>query len=252
MPNYKLSPSIVQHMIAEGNKLLERRVSHMNTGFPIGYKKLQAAILPGRWRDTILEMKADGISAIHDATILRVSVVAYGIERAADVYVITKKKMLFCHDSHSVQLDLQVLSSVELSSLISWVNTAVRERRLANLAKKTIAEFFDGRSGGTSGHIVARWPALTTLVDPKTGWSEHQRMINAGWRTKFASPPRNLNPYLWGVTPSGWQVKNEKAMKLTEMLLNSASLLPEKVEDSAEVEASIYSWTPAPGDLDKP
>jgi len=254
MPNYKLSPNIIKHMTEEGNKLCERRVAHMNVGFPIGYEKLQAAILPARWRDVILEMKREGITALYATTDLNVTVNADGIERAAKIYVKTKHEMLFCHERHTIQLDLSVLSDDELSGLISWVNTSVRERRLANIAMNTIMVFLNCYAD-SSGHVVARWPALTTLINPKIGYSAHERQILAGWRTKFASPPRNLKPYGWEPMHNvghGWRTKNEKAMKLTEMILTSASLLPEKVEDSAEVKASISSWTPIAGDLDKP
>lgn len=64
MPNYKLSPKIIEHMIAVGNNLCERRVSHMQTGFPISRNKIQEAILPAKWRKVILEMKAEGVAAL--------------------------------------------------------------------------------------------------------------------------------------------------------------------------------------------
>lgn len=162
----------------------------------------------------------------------------------------------FCtHGSDRIAFDASVFTPDEIAVLTKWTNTAVQERRLANLAKKTINVFLKTNAFSlTSAHVLARWPALAMLVDPKTKvyyYSDHERSNLVEWRRKFQEPVRNLKPYAWSPTDT-WYIRNQKAMRLAETILTSAQMLPEKIEDTSEVKALVVSWRPLPGDLDKP
>lgn len=254
MPNHKLSPNIIDHMQSVGKALCARRVAYMETGFPIGRDKMQAAILPAKWRDVIMEMKRDGVSALNSTASIIVEIKGEGITRTTHAQI-HRRTEGFLYANVKPQADLSVLTPEEITKLATWVNTAVQERRLANLANRTINNFFDDGQGKSVAHVVARWPALITLIDPdlSRGYLSYheQKVILPGWKQKFSNPPNNLKPYAWAPNDP-WLAKHRKAMLLTETVLASAQMLPKEIPDTAEVTANVRSWTPLPGDLDKP
>lgn len=266
MPNYKLGPTIIDHMKARATALCERRVSYMQCGFPISKEKVQAAILPIRWRETVLEMKRDGVAALNttNALSLLVDLGFSDTPRAAQVKLFLPdvspysdmdrdKRFQIC--SSNPGFDTEPLTDAERVALTKWVNTIVTERRLANIAKKAITGFLE-KHALTTGHVLARWPMVVSLIDAsKVGhYQTRDREIVASFRQRFNDPPKTLKPYLWSDSEKlhGWPAKNKGAMRVAETVIASASMLPEEVKDQAEVHATIQSWRPAPGDLDKP
>lgn len=257
MPNYKLGVKTILDLKSVANNLVDRRVDHMETGFPLSYDKIQAGILPAKWRDTLLAMKADGLQTAITTTRPESWVAHPAILRSVKLSFALRKSVVI-PSYKQLDFDTTVLTPDEIEALAKWANNAVRERRLAKLATTTINEFLDTEPYSRStGHILARWPALATLSSQfermlcKTYSSHTERELRRSWRQKFLDAPANLKPYGWGPADP-WPVKNKKAMQLAEMVLTSAEMLPGKIEVNAEVKAEVTSWTPLPGDLDKP
>lgn len=259
MPNYKLSPKVCDHMRAVAKQLVERRCAHMQTGFPLSLDKIQQAVLPAKWRSAILDMIDDGVKLIEYRS-LTCWVDDTSIERAAVLdFVITPPNSVKSPCLAGAVIDVDVLTTDEIAALAKWVNGAVLERRLANLALRTINSFLD--IAVTSGHVLARWPALTMLVqgDPRTicSWMS-QTEVNSitGWRRKLAEPPRHLKFYAWPADlqhpERQWYERHRKAMRAAEVALTGGSMLPKDVKDDSEVKATVKSWRPLPGDLDRP
>ncbi len=246
MPNYKLSPRVLDDMKDRATYLTNQRVEQARTGFPLTRDQVQQAVLPAKWRDQILEMEDDGVEGFVRGpevnTWLRLDL--RGLERevklnlSAGSYYEEQKHLILATKEDG--FDLTVLPPAKQAQLAEWANNLVLERRLANLAQKTINTFLNNdRMSKSVGHVVARWPALTILVQ------------DTGWRHKFASPPVNLKPYRWLPTDD-WPVKNKKAIQIAEMMLTSGAMLPSSIKNDDEIKATLTSWKPLPGDTDKP
>lgn len=269
MPNYKLSPTVVDDMKTYAKKLVERRISQMQSGFPLSRDRIQEGILPEKWRQTIKDMAFDNLDTLQKTE--RVLIVVSADRPTLVQLFNVKPKVFYCYDenieyevyaklrfnknqSPRITFDMSVLSDSERAALVAWANTAVQERRLANLAMRTVNAFLD-KHATSVGHVVARWPGLVMLAKELNTLSNAytsptQQKFRKEWRNKFASPPANLKPYRWQRTDE-WPVKNQKAMKLTEVMLTSGSMMPEPVAPTA-LGATLVSWTPLSGDLDKP
>lgn len=258
MPNYKLSVKAISDLKAVATIFVNRRLDHMETGFPLSYDKIQAGILPAKWRDTLLAMEADGLQPAITTTRPECWVAHPAIPRSVKLSFALRTTSVVIPSYKQLDFDTTVLTPDEIEALAKWANNALRERRLAKLAATTINAFLDTEPYSRStGHILARWPALATLSSYfermlcSTYSSPTERELRRSWRQKFLDAPANLKPYGWGPADP-WPVKNKMAMQLAEMVLTSAEMLPSEIEVNAEVKAGVTSWTPLPGDLDKP
>lgn len=258
MPNYKLGAKIVADMVNAAGIIVNRTVRQVETGFPLSFDQVQAGILPERWRTTALEMRRDGFY-LHTSKTAYTSVAHDTIPRTAQLSISYKGHDLLVMSNSMYQterLDTSILTDKEIAALAAWVNNAVRERRFAGLVTATIKDFLE-KHAETTGHVLARWPALTILGDAVRDVSSPYgsttiREGRESLRAKLADPPRSLKPYDWDARSTMWRMKHARAMQLSELVLASALMLPKDMTDEALMTASIRSWTPLPGDPDKP
>jgi hypothetical protein len=257
MPNYKLSTRTIDDMNLVAQKLVDRRVTQMTSSIPLTFDQVQAGILPERWRDAVHDMKKSGVAFIESKS-AKIDIAHSDIPRAIIVQIAVHSIEQFVGASrwNKLTFDTSVLNNDEMAALVKWANDGVQELRVAKLVKNVIEKFLKNHTAST-GQVLARWPALTMLVDqmptvlnsvfdsPST--SEIRRML----RIRFSDRPKSLKPYKWDMYET-WPVKNRKAMELAEMILTSAAMLPTDYKYESELTASILSWVPAPGDLDKP
>lgn len=263
MPNYRLTPSFVATMTSTADSLCKRRVDQAQTGFPLTNAHVRAALISPKWRETFEHMRADGVD-----TISRTSHSVFIFDRSVD-YTIERTVLLqlshsdefhtnhkharapynivpdFDRGSASVNellFDPSLLTPDEQAALAKWVNNVVQEKRLTNIARKTIGSFLDAHltSGYTLAHVATRWPALKYLAQGDRLWAD-----------RFNNIPRNLKPYAWSIH-SKWHTSHAKAMALTDMVLTSAAMLPATIENTGEVKAVVLSWRPLPLDRDSP
>lgn len=255
MANYKLSAKLVEEMISVTGRMVNRRADNMEQAFPLTHDQIYAGCIPAEWKELLISMAeyGIGIAANH---VINLRVEHPSIIRVACINIKSTRNFLGFVHGKQVTFDTSKLTDKEISALASWVNNAVQEHRVGNLVKATVIEFLRNRAA-TTGHVIARWPALTMLVarlqeEIGNRWdSRTQVETRKVWREKFADPPRNLKPYSWSNEDMVWYEKHRKAMAICDEVLLSASMLPVVVSTS-DIKASVTSWVPLPTDLDKP
>jgi hypothetical protein len=133
-------------------------------------------------------------------------------------------------------IDLRALPDDQRATLIKWVDHAVQEARLAYITKQTVSEFLDKTETNTVGHLMARWPALVSVIEDER------------WKMRCGDAPKNLRRYHWSCSSyaEAWYAKNKRAMKLAEVYLLSALMLP-KAEVSG-ITARVVHWEVKPGE----
>lgn len=265
MPNYKITPRLRDTMVGQAANLCQRRVAQAQTGFPLTQEHVRDTLIPDKWRQVFNAMRADGINTIQTTSLSWIIVdQSHGVDRDALIslqhpaefyihslqgsgsyYLEPMFKRNHATDNMSrLVFDKTILTDDELSSLVKWVNNVVQEKRLSNLALRTITGFINEyqEAGYSIAHIAARWPALKYMVSGDRQWVD-----------RFNNVPRNLKPYKWSVHAEthGWYGKHKKAMALSDMVITSAAMLPAVVNNDV-VKATLLTWRPLPTDQDSP
>jgi hypothetical protein len=252
MPNHRISDSARDALISTVEALTRRRVNHMESGFPIGFGKLQAALLPKKWRDVVPEMEAAGV-CVQSHTRVTVRLRHEQIMREANVVLGTRQQLLGVSWHAVMNLHYDALSGEEIHALARWVNTAVSERRLARLVLRVSKEFLNCYAP-TTAHIQARWPEMRVVFDhlSESGHWSRRRVDNDTWKERIGDRVRSPQKYTWDTDGElAWELKSRKARELIGGVLAGALLLPREVGGSSEVVAQVDKWVPLPTDPDR-
>lgn len=252
MPNHKIFDRARSDLLATAKALTDRRVAHMETGFPLSHAQMQAVILPRRWREILPEVAAAGVGVQSNRNI-RVKCDGALMPRAAIVQTICVKDLIGSDWYRPMTLHLDALSDDESRGLAAWVNTAIHERRQAKFIVRIVTEFLKDHAP-TTAHVQARWPELSVLFDHMaafaSGWGD-RKVRQAEWKTKMQERPKSQKAYRWDDKSADWEVRSRRARELASGVLAGALILPEKIEEKSEVTASVQQWTPLPTDPDK-
>jgi len=240
MPNYQISPRLQNDMNDRMRELTTRRISHMQSGFPISPEKVQQSILPSKWRQIIVEMLNDDIQLNKEHYGITVAIYGLpGLDRRVTL-VVTNHVFTTVSRHNTQDFDLSALTPSECVELSKWVNTLITETRMAQLANEYVRRFLNTESVSKSvGHILTNWPALIALVEDKN------------WKRKFSDRPKSLNKYkLIDITAAERFNKQAKTRQIAEMLINSALMLPAYTPNGMIVK--VTTWEKLPDDLDNP
>lgn len=271
MANYKLGKNLPEQMVARATSLIRRREDQARTGFPLSEDILRDAILPARWRHNIKEMVTEGMTGIPKTRQIQVMVAGLpGLERDVILHLGVHGEGILhahnqvqacyyydivCHFKLEVrsETDDEMLARItpdwslfpveQLTSLAAWTNNLVTETRLVRIARRVIKDYLVNQPelSRTVGHVMARWPGLALLVAE-----------DKIWRRRFANPPRNLKPYGWSEN-SAWLKLYGKAMKLADMVLLSADMLPAEIKLNSHEQPfvpQLKTWRSLPTDKD--
>jgi hypothetical protein len=106
------------------------------------------------------------------------------------------------------------LSADKVAALVTWTNNVVRERRLKQVADATVTALLMHWMP-TVGHVMARFPVLALLAQEQP------------WKARFHQPPQRLRRYEWPADGPAAEARAcyEKAMRATEVVLTSATML---------------------------
>jgi hypothetical protein len=264
MPNYKISPSAQSLMRDQAKALCDRRIALAEADFPLDFEEVQAAILPAPVRETMQRLIADGVDTIsRDNDVYYILPSSVGTERRVVLnlrsgerffnarsevgYVSSISPYYLKSDDPRFNIDLSVVPPEKGEAVVKWVDNAVRERRMAEITQATVSWFLTHAclpvTFITAAHVMARWPTIALLVD---GLGE-----GSYYKTKFREVPAKLDR--WGWPPNDpARAKYAKAMKLADMFLTSAMMLPKtnttKPIGKNEVRVSITEYQKFPGE----
>jgi hypothetical protein len=254
MPNYKLPPSLREHMVAQAKTLCDRRVSLAHDDFPLTREDIQDAAMPPRVRKIVKGLIAEGMQTIQQThtfhfvlrkdlhSIDRDVVVSAHVSEPMfyfkEIHRYSTSDRVFAVDTHDV--DISWLPQEKLTALSKWVNNAVKENRMREVTMSTVAWFLQHAclpvDHITAAHIMARWPTIATLATEKY----HQ--------ARFREVPAKLTRWDWPENDPARE-KCRRAMRLADMVLTSAQMMPKEDRTAKrELSASIIIWEKFPGE----
>lgn len=250
MPNYKLSSSFRPAVIARCEQLTGLILQHMRLDFPLTAAEVEAAVTPPevlerlRWLDKagVEELprvnKADfPLSPEHMPGLERRVVVEVYLQ--ASIFVPKGLSVGYANDGtyheswykNLIELRADMIPPAKVAPLVRWANQCVRERRLKEMANKTVFNVLSNHCKSTA-HIMARWPFLATLVQDEF------------WVKRLRVAPVNLKPYR---ATSEFMERFGKRMQASEIVLSKAQLLGEYTAPSTPT-ARIGAWERAESD----
>jgi hypothetical protein len=145
---------------------------------------------------------------------------------------------------------LSVLSEAKHAALVKWVETALMERRRAELTKDTVASFIKAIENPSIGKYMARWPGLKVALKDIGGHSRSTGHYT--WQDRARNLPTNLNRWKWpwGGPEAEWYQRNKAAMAIADEILLAASGAPElrnttypsSIPIASITRANIVAW----------
>jgi hypothetical protein len=259
MPNWTLSPTFKAYTSAWASNLADKRLFQSQRDFPLNRDTIQKLTASDRMLALLKELGSHGIKT--DTTVNTVgwyvpgnrgiilsvkgispSVITSDAHRGYSYNLMNKtaaprtKGLLHNAMAPTFPMDWQALTEDQRATLTKWVDHAVQEVRLAHITKQTVSEFLDKTETNTVGHLMVRWPALVSVIEDER------------WKMRCGDAPKNLRRYHWSCNPyaEAWYTKNKRAMKLAEVCLLSAMMLP-KAEVSG-ITARVVHWEVKPGE----
>lgn len=251
MPNYKLTSYIKQLIVAEVNAICIRRIAYAEDAFPISLDEVQSVVMPAdvvaslKWLEsrnvTGLPRDQDPlfIAAKEDLQIKRDVVIHTFLPEAVFADAASFYFNASCFDDKAYpemrdkhRIDPSLLRPTTVVALSEWIEGVVREMRLAEVTRATVAQMLETHLP-TSGHLLVRWPLLGTLI-PAT---------EPEWKKRLRNPPVRTKQYVWpGSVPF------EKHIKIADTVLLGGSMLTDYVGDPTRVRAKVDYWQKLPSD----
>jgi hypothetical protein len=215
MPSYKLTARTKIEIVQEARRLLELRVSTMETGFPLTHEQVVEATVPVIARECFAALEAMGCESLNPAYSVCAVVAgdevrhpalieiglknkiyavwdaqsrAYYAERAFKTYGTANSPRLYAGEVERLMLDMSVLPEDVRARLIKWVNNAARERRIGDAAIKLVDQFLEDHCNST-GELNRRWPGLRIVFSKMGGdWPARMRDTSRVSLSRWAWP----------------------------------------------------------------
>jgi hypothetical protein len=248
MPNWKLSPGVRQAMRDAAVNLCGRRIMVAQSGFPLTEEEAHELIIGREVMEQLNVLKGMKVNTISKANSLVADIKA---DRTVSIQINFNEQVEYKNSNQHYYSrgearelsDISYLPPLKQVQLLQWTNNLLREYRMADITKKTVLWFLEGNWSAvqhmTAAHIMANWPALTLLVDDNRVLPE--------WRNRFHQVPSKLDR--WSLRGYPEYIKHKSAMKLAEMFLNSAVLLPSD-QPKEPLNVLLVKWVRQPGDPD--
>jgi hypothetical protein len=257
MPNWVPSPDHIDKFKQAVNLLTAKRVSAMETGFPLNLEQVQLITRPPE----LAKLMALGLDSLNTTNWIcfevgpqhgagRRSIVQIHFERPQHYAYNRQTRGRFIEDKpiyYNDGLDPEVRTK-----LIEWVNRSVYERRLAMLTSIVVRDFMGHIPKISIYHIAARWPALKTVFPlVKPAYSSYGSPRNSDiWERRGQMLGRNIRR--WGWPSHGpeaeWYVKNRRKMQLVEETILSCLTLPNP-PPKPPLWAEISDWEKIDGQI---
>lgn len=280
MPNWPISDRARTYLRHRAIELSTRALHYAEADFPLTATQIQYAVMPRDKVDTLRRYISEGTHTIEKHTVIRLAFLrqcmpelARGavvnltlpnrdwivVDRATQYGIgVTKFNM---DDSSYLVPDWDLLnragedgshpgaqlSDEQRQDLVTWINRAIKQKRLHDMTKYTLARILSDdplqSSARTVGHLQAIWPMLCTLVnnDPaavKPLWA-NDKIFYETWRDRFRAPRRNMGSY----KPDPEVIKKFGTfIKACDSVLAAGSILAPYVPDKKQIQASLVQW----------
>jgi hypothetical protein len=252
MPNWKITDNLKWEVKREVTRLMELRVKAVYQDFPLSHNDIERATTPEWARRNLAELKKAGAESITRTDRINARLSGEGITRAALVGMHSDKQLYYMyeaqahwryardefkkHDTGKLPFDLSVLDPETRAKLVTWVNTAVRERRICS-GTENLAGVFLSSYCPTLAHMNARWPDLKVVFGKLDGnWPQRIRNL----------PMRELSRWQWPEqynSERDWFESNKLRLEAAGQVLAGALFLDRKVEyPKTSTSGIIDSW----------
>jgi hypothetical protein len=244
MSSYKLTPAIKESLNREAKRLVNLRVDAVQQyPFPLTREQVIDVTTPKELRECFRVLEKFGSEGMGKTATLCMIVPAgtVGAHGAVTTWPVMLEVTLvpsvyyawamqtqgyrsgivfdgYLRGKPVIQLpfDTATLDRATLDNVVTWVNRAARERRIANTTIKLVGEFIEEYCNST-GELYRRWSGLRVLFDKLPApWPERMRDVK-GLR---AGPSR------WGWPGHGlaqeWYTENYRRMQGVEGVLVGA------------------------------
>lgn len=250
MPNYKLPNKIVDEIQGNADKLMRRRVNYALLDPPITVAQVQRSAVEPDLLATMHNLISAGVQGITQARQVHFALLRRntpGLHRDVMLYLALptpavlkagtyvyvpevggpQQAVYGVHDAF-VSAATDAFEPEELGRLAAWANEVVRIRRHKQMVSLTVKEMFSHGYIESTGHILARWPILATLVD------------DARYKTALHNSPKSLKAYAF--PPGKPDPQLVATMRGCEPLILGAQLLEDPKPDPTRVRATLVAY----------
>jgi hypothetical protein len=217
MPNYTITPRVISSMLERARQLAGRRTAVMCEDFPLTLDEVQTGLLAPEVRVAVETIVNSG--SMHILHVIRHAKV--NIPDTTSYVQISCSEPLY-HSAWNTKGEIVFyidhLDPQKRLRLNEWCTKATQELNIAAVTYDVVKSYLTRGVTLTVAHVLAQWPTLSLLISGDQIWTE-----------RFNAPPKNLKRYQWQLPGPDhtWLAKYRKAMKLADIVLTSAVMLPE-------------------------
>lgn len=213
MPNWPLNWPAKNMLTQKVYALSQRPLGFVLGEFPLTTAQIQAMVLTEKQVELLRDLERDGFRTIehhnqvrllfHRDRLPRLQRHAVIVVHGLPTWIFAKRntassfqKTDFRFDETGYLVpDMQVLDGSERDKFVTWLNKAVRQTRLTQIANHTgdrvISEYVK-----TAAHLRGIWPTLATVfADAKQQSTQHRRLEESDWAERFRNLPKATEPY---------------------------------------------------------
>lgn len=248
MPNFRIPNALREEITKAANVYIDRTEIYAMANFPLSVEQVQHGVIPPHLvaaMQALLDQGIETLEMFDSFNILIEREKVPGMLRSAAFILAMPKPIFLPHRTYyhydektlppaerAIRLDVSSLTQDELTALGTWANDAVRQHRLARMAKLTVNEITE-KYCSTTQHMRALWPFLETLVK------------SSNWKQKFDVKTRALEIYKpdpkvlaeWG-----------KLMGVAELIITQGSILTKFERQPGTILPSMMWWEQMAGD----
>jgi hypothetical protein len=273
LPNWPISDRARTYLRGRAIELSTRALHYAEADFPLTSTQIQYAVMVRQRADTLRRYITEGVQTIEKHTVIRLAFLRQCMPELARGAVVTLTlpsrdwivvdratqygmgvtKFSMDESSYLVP-DWDLLNSAgapgaeltdeQRQDLVTWINRAIKQKRLHDMLKYTLANILDdNKQARTVGHLQAIWPMLCTLMnnDPAAlnpSWQNDQVFYET-WRDRFRAPRRNMGSY----KPDPEVLKKFGTfIRACDSVLAAGTILAPYTPDKKQIQASLVQW----------
>ena len=248
MPNYKLSGFVIYEIRNQVERRVQRTLDYANADFPLDLEQIQQAVLPAATIQTLRDLEAGGFGEIQKHSNVHLGMLrdhmpvkrSCAVELYMSASIFAPRSTAYFNmgrlgfvpgNKAYLTLDTSTFDEPTTARLCTWVERAVRAKRLAEITRVVARDVLDTLAP-TSQHMLALWPQLATLLPDTDEFRE--------WRSRFRNPVRRaLNNYQ--PTPEVRE-KYARLIVAADTVLTSGGMFQDYQHPNRAIKASIAHW----------
>lgn len=266
MPNFNIPFNIQEYILNRVKALAQRPCNQIQKMFPLTVQEIQDMVLDPDTCGELQNLMNRGIQTISKHSTLRLAFLRERIpelKRSAVILVnapndkrspwFVKYSTQFSisgevkYDANStsqyIVADLGLLSAERREKLITWLDRAIRQERIREVALKISREIVKNHAKTTT-HLQVLFPALTKVFE------SNKDSYLQNWAEKFRNPARSLYRY----TPEAWvELTFKPLFPVVEAAINAGNLIGKDIdEDAKKLRVKVEHWERLENDVKFP